>query len=260
MSDQAILVVSFGTTYDDTRKKTISAVEQQIKGQFPQYTVYSAFTSGMVRKALKQRGIEIPSVEEALEQILQDGIKRLVVHPTHLIFGVEYDKLKAAVEAQAHRFEQVLFGTPLLSDYDDIYRVLTVLDGGIPRKMDEALVLMGHGSEHFSNMTYAAMDYFAKANGFDDIYVGTVEAWPDRDEVVSQVLREGFSRVVLTPLMLVAGDHAENDMAGESTDSWQSAFAAQDLKPRCVVRGLGEYEEIRTLYCEHLQKAIDDAL
>ncbi len=256
MSNQAILVVSFGTSYDDTRAKTITATEDHIKRQFPNQTIYSAFTSGMVRSSLKKRGIVISSVEEALTQIIRDGIKSLVVQPTHLIYGDEYDKMCAAVLKQSAQFERLVIGAPLLADYDDIYQVLTALDEGIPRELDEALVLMGHGTQHFSNMTYAALDYFAKANGFEDVFVGTVEAWPDLDEVRSQVLREGFTRAVLTPLMLVAGDHAQNDMAGDSPESWVSAFTASDIQTRCVVRGLGEYEAIRSLYCEHIEAAL----
>ncbi|MBP1736195.1 MAG: Sirohydrochlorin cobaltochelatase CbiK [Oscillospiraceae bacterium] len=260
MSDQAILVVSFGTSFDDTREKTIAATQAQIRRQFPDYAVYSAFTSGMVRGILKQRGIDIPSVEDTLEQILRDGVKRLAVQPTHLLYGDEYDKMRSAVAGQASRFERVTVGAPLLSDYSDMYEVLSALDEGIPRELDEALVLMGHGTGHFSNTTYAAMDYFAKANGFEDVFVGTVEAWPDLDEVVSQVLREGFTRAVLTPLMLVAGDHAQNDMAGEEPRSWRSVFAANGLQTRCMVRGLGEYESVRALYCAHIERALTHEL
>ena len=255
MQNKAILVVSFGTSYDEARKKNIETVEGHIAQKFPRCKVYSAYTSGMVRAALKRRGIHIPSVSEALDSIQKNGFKQLIVQPTHLIYGEEYEKMKLSVSEMADNFESVFIGTPLLADFEDMEKVLAVLREGLAKKDGEALVLMGHGSRHFSNMAYAAMDYLAKSKGYEDVFIGTVEAFPDLDEVLAQVQKKGYKKALLTPLMLVAGDHAQNDMAGDDDGSWLQVFLSKGIETSCVLKGLGEYAGIREIYCEHIEKA-----
>lgn len=256
MSDKAILIASFGTSYDNTREKTIGAVERRIEARFPDFICRRAYTSGMVRKVLEKRGIHIPGVTEALEELANEGVKTVLIQPTHLIYGEEYEKILAEAGAFEDRFQRISFGAPLLADYADIHAVLETLDAGIPRQEGEALVLMGHGANHFCNTVYAAMDYYAAAEGFESVVVGTVEAYPDLEAVSAALKRRGLKKAVLTPLMLVAGDHAQNDMAGDEDDSWANILRAQGLTVRTVLRGLGEYEALQERYCSHAEKAL----
>jgi len=260
MSDQALLTVSFGTSYDDARRQAIDATEAALSAAFPGLPAYRAFTSGMVRRALRGRGIDIPGMSESLARMQIDGVKDVICQPTHLIYGEEYDKLCAALEGVEPHFRRVAVGRPLLADYDDIARVLRAVSGTVCREPDEALVLMGHGTKHFCNTVYAAMDYFARRNGFRDVCIGTVEAWPDLVTAIDSVRERGFARAVLTPLMLVAGDHARNDMNGPGPESWLSRFRAAGIQTRAVVRGLGEYPEIRRIYCDHAREASEHVL
>lgn len=257
MAQKALFVVSFGTSYDDTREKTIGAAERALAAAFPDHALYTAFTSGMVRRALAARGIGVSGVEDALAQMERDGARELLCQPTHLIRGEEYDKLSALLKEHAGRFDRVRLGLPLLSDYDDIGAVLAAVRAHVEREKDEALVLMGHGTGHFCNTVYAAMDYYAQRAGMRDVCIGTVEAWPDLSAAMNCVRERGYRRAVLTPLMLVAGDHAQNDMTGPGPTSWLSQFRAAGIETRAVVRGLGQYEEIRALYCEHARKAAE---
>jgi len=257
MEEKALLAVSFGTSWDDTREKTIIPTERALAASFPERELYTAYTSGMVRRGVRQRGTETMDAGEALSRMEEDGVRDVLCQPTHMLCGEEFDRLAAALRERRDGFEHVSLGRPLLDSYEDIAAVLRILSGGIPREKDEALVLMGHGTRHFCNMVYAAADYFAQRNGFRDVCVGTVEAWPDLGTLIGTVKERGFSRAVMTPLMLVAGDHANNDMAGEGPESWLSRFGAAGIEARAVVRGLGEYPEIRELFCGHAHRAAE---
>lgn len=247
-----ILVVSFGTTFDDTREKNIGAVCHDIQEEFAPMPVYQAFTSGMVRASLARRGITIPPVDEALKQMHKDGITRVAILPTHLLYGEEFDKLCAQAQGCRTLFEEIKIAKPLLAGDKDFIAVLTTLAQALPTQTGEALVLMGHGTAHFCNTVYGALDCRAKALGLDHLFVGTVEAWPDLDAVIAALKKGGFTGALVTPLMLVAGDHATNDMASHEKDSWKTRLIQNGFACRTVVRGLGEYPAVRKLYCSHL--------
>ena len=256
MSDKAVLVVSFGSSFESARRE-IENAEKAIAERLG-YKLYTAFTSGMIRRALKKRGVDVMSPEQALDAAAADGIKYLLVQPTHLLYGDEYDKLCAAAESRRALFGQMVIGKPLLADYDDIKRVLRVIDGGIPREPDEAVVLMGHGTGHFCNTVYAATDFFAKHRGFENFFIGTVEAWPDIDNVIKCLKMSGVKRCVLAPMMLVAGDHAKNDMAGSDKNSWKSRIREAGISVRCVESGLGTMKGICEIYADHAEKAAEE--
>jgi len=254
--DQAILVASFGTTHDDTCEKNIASLERAVAAAFPDAQVYRAFTSTMVRAALARRGKPVGGVDETLERIAASGCRKLTVLPTHLLYGVEYDDLCRRVDAHADLFDEVCLAAPLLADVADYRRVLQTLFEENPLQEYEALVLMGHGTSHVCNPVYAALDYEAKAMGLARVFIGTVEAYPSLDDTVVQVLKAGFKRVLITPLMLVAGDHAVNDMASDEPGSWKTTFEEAGIETRCLVKGLGEYPAVRALYVEHVADAI----
>lgn len=259
MHDRAILIVSFGTSCDDARERAIAAVERAVREAFPRMTCRTAFTSGMIRRKLAERGTLIPGVTEALAALRGEGVRRVLVLPTHLIYGEEYDKLCVEAHAMRGAFDDITIAKPLLANYDDVRAVLAAIDCGVPRRDGEALVLMGHGTAHHSNYIYAAMNDYVRDIGPDGCYIGTVEAYPALDSVLARLAKDGRRSAVLTPLMLVAGEHAQNDMAGDEDDSWMSRLRAAGIETRAVVRGLGEYEAVRALYCEHARQALADA-
>lgn len=260
MNNRAILVVSFGTSYEETREKNILALESDIAKRFPEYRVYSAYTSSIVRKILMKRNIDVDDVASAVEKMAQEGVTEVIVQPTHLLYGFEYEKICKQIDRVGHKFAEVRWGRPLLSNISDLKTVIGVISDGVKADKDSAVVLMGHGTPHFSNVVYPALDYIAKAEGYNQFYVGAVEGYPDLDTVVSQIKKSGYKKVLLTPLMLVAGDHAINDMASDESDSWKTVFEKQGLQVKCIIKGLGEYQGIRNLYFAHIEDAIRPAV
>ncbi|MGI6730663.1 MAG: sirohydrochlorin cobaltochelatase [Anaerovoracaceae bacterium] len=257
--DKAILVVSFGTSYKETRDKTIGAIEADIQYSWPAYEVRRAFTSGMILRVLEKRdGIKIDTVEEALNGLADDGFSKIYIQPTHVINGDEYEKMLRDIDRVESRFETVKVGTPLLTETSDYQIVAKEILSQLP-KLDkkEALVLMGHGTEHHVNAVYPAMDYHFKAMGHPNVFVGTVEGYPDLETVLNQVNQYKPEKIVLLPFMVVAGDHACNDMAGDEEDSWKSVFEAEGYQVDTILKGLGEFEGIRDLYLKHLKAIMD---
>lgn len=254
---KAILLVSFGTSYLDSKSKTIDKILTKTVEAFPDHAVYQAWSSKMIIRILKERDkLFIPTIEEAMEQITADGIENLTVQPTHLINGLENDVMIQTVLEHAPDTLTVHFGSPLLSTTEDHKAALQAVIAEfshIPAK--DALVFMGHGTTHYANSVYAALDYMLKDMGYSNIFMGTVEAYPDLSTLIRQVAKTNAKRVHLAPFMLVAGDHANNDMAGEDRDSWKSLFEAAGYEVVCHLKGLGEYEGIQEIYLEHLREA-----
>jgi sirohydrochlorin cobaltochelatase len=257
---KVILVVSFGTSYNDTRALTIDATEAAIAAAYPDYEVRRAFTSQIIIDKLKDRdGLDIKNVDQAMQQLVADGVGTLVVQPTHVMSGFEYDEMKASIEPYAANFASLVYGAPLLSSVDDYLALVEAFKTEIAPDVaaDTALVLMGHGTHHFANATYAALDYVFKDQGMANVFVGTVESYPDLDTVMAHVQAGGYSKVILQPLMVVAGDHANNDMAGDEEDSWKTVFKSEGFEVETVLRGLGEYEAIQAMYVAHVGDAIN---
>lgn len=259
-AEKVILVVSFGTSYNDSRDITIGAIENAIADEFPDYEVRRAFTSQIIIDKLKERdNLDIDNVTEALDRLVEDGVKELVVQPTHLMHGYEYDDLIAELENYKDKFDSVAVGEPLLNSEDDLNAVVTAITNATAEYSNDetAIVFMGHGTEHEANAVYSELQEAITAAGYDNYFIGTVEATPSLDDMLNAVKEGGYKKVVLEPLMVVAGDHANNDMAGDEEDSWKSQFEAQGVEVECVIRGLGEFEDIQAIYVEHVQEAID---
>lgn len=257
---KALLVVSFGTSHAETREKTIGTIEKNIAEAFPEYEVRRAFTSGMILKVLEKRdGIIIDNVAEAMNRLVSDGFHEVLVQPTHVIPGDEYDNMVTDIQMFADKYEKITIGTPLLYNTDDYRKVIQAVMEQFPDlSKREALVLMGHGTEHPINPVYAALDYQFKDMGYDNVFVGTVEAYPDVETVFRQVDAYHPDKIVLLPLMVVAGDHAVNDMAGEEEDSWRNIFEKAGYEVSCILKGLGEFQSIRDIYLEHIAAAIKE--
>lgn len=260
IGESELLVVSFGTSYNDSRRLTIGAIEGALEEAFSDYSVRRAFTSNIIIEHVYERdGEEIDDVEAALERAIANGVSTLVVQPTHLMSGYEYDDLYEELAEYADSFDAVSIGEPLLTSDEDFQIVMEAIVEWTAEYDDgeTAIVFMGHGTEHESNEVYATMQTLLNESGYDNYYIGTVEATPSLDDVLALVEEGEYTRVVLEPLMVVAGDHANNDMAGDEEDSWKSTFEAAGYEVECLLRGLGENETIQQLYVAHAQAAID---
>lgn len=254
----AVLAVSFGTTIPEAIKANIATLEADLGRAMPDCTVFRAFTSSFICKALAKKGAAVPSTEEALASIREAGFRKVLVAPTHVLAGTEYEKVVASCKKFAYDFDELRIAKPLLSDFEDHRRALEAISAEIPRKQDEALVLMGHGTNHPVDIAYAALNFEAIQMKMDDVYVATVESYPNIFQTIERLKRDGFTRVCLAPFMLVAGNHAQNDMAGDAPGSWKSLCRNAGFDVRCIMRGLGDYEQIRRIYVEHALKALEE--
>lgn len=253
-----LLVVSFGTSYNDTRAVTIEAIENKAREAFPDYEVRRAFTSQIIiDKLAKRDNLVIDNVPQAMERLVKDGVKDVVVQPTHVMNGAEYDEMTAALAPYADKFASFKVGSPLLTAADDYKELIAEITAELPKLGDgEAVVFMGHGTHHFANITYAGLEYVFKQLGHNNVFIGTVEGYPTLDEVIQQLEKNGVKKVYLLPLMIVAGDHASNDMAGDEEDSWKVQLKAAGYEVEPILKGLGEYKGIQEHFVRHIQNAI----
>lgn len=260
IGDNELLVLSFGTSYNDSRRLTIGAIEGDLEKAFPDFSVRRGFTANIIIDHVQRRdNILIDDVDAALERAVNNGVKNLVVQPTHLMHGLEYDELVEEVGNYSDAFDQVVFGEPLLNSDDDFARVEKAITEWTASYDDgeTAICFMGHGTEADSNEIYQKMQDLLTKDGYTNYFVGTVEAQPSLDDVLAKVQAGDYKRVVLEPLMVVAGDHANNDMAGDEDGSWKKTFEDAGYEVECLLRGLGENEDIRAIYVDHAKAAID---
>ena len=259
IGEKELLVVSFGTSFNDSRRLTIGAIEKALQDAYPDWSVRRAFTSQIIIDHVAKRDGEIiDNVHDALERAVKNGVKVLAVQPTHLMSGFEYNDLKNELAEYADAFEQIVLGDALLTidrDYDMLAEAVTeataAYDDG-----KTAICFMGHGTEAESNAVYAKMQTVLSEAGCEHYYIGTVEAEPTVEDLLEAVKEGGYQRVVLRPLMIVAGDHANNDMAGDEEDSWKSVFEAAGYEVTCVLEGLGQLPAVRQLIVEHAGEAL----
>ena len=258
--DKVILVVSFGTSYNDSRDITIGAIENAVTAAFPEYEVRRAFTSQIIIDKLKKRdGITIDNMTEALDRCVEDGVKEIVVQPTHLMAGLEYADVKDELDKYADKFDKISLGDPLLTSDDDYKKVAAAIKENMASFDDgeTALCLMGHGTEADSNADYAKMQEVFKNEGLTQFFVGTVEAEPTCEDVIAAASAAGYKKAVLAPFMVVAGDHANNDMADETDpDSWAAKFVAAGFEVTCLLQGLGQNVAVDDIYVSHVDDAI----
>lgn len=258
MADKVILVVSFGTSYNNNRDLTIGAIENDIKDYFKDYEIRRAFTSQMIINKLKKRdNLVIDNVEDALKRAVNDGVKELIVQPTHMMDGTEYHyKIKDYLDDYMDKFDTLILGEPLIKyeeDYDDLIDCITQTEYGD----DTAVCFMGHGTPADSNIIYTTLQDKLTSKNYDNYYVGTVEAEPSFDDVLAMIKEGEYKRIVLKPLMVVAGDHAQNDMAGDEEDSWKSMFESNGYEVECIIEGLAQSKDIRNMYIKHLEQLIE---
>lgn len=251
-----LLVVSFGTSYDSL-DASIGAVEAALQDANPDYEVRRAFTSQIIIDILAERGQEIDNVIQAMDRLIADGVKEVIIQPTHVMNGFEYDDVMAEISAYADRFDSMKVGRALLATDDDYTKVIAsiVEETAVYNDGETAIVFMGHGTHHEANAVYANLQNRFIDAGYANYFVGTVEAEPTLEQVMTLVENSDAEKVVLLPLMIVAGDHATNDMAGDEEDTWKSAFISAGYEVECVMKGLGEYVGIQQMLVEHAAAA-----
>ena len=250
---QAVVCVSLGASVPAGREN-ITAVENVLRRAAQDRVFISAFTSPTVRRILRERGETVYSVEEALEALWRQDVTEVLVQPTHILRGHEYNKLKREAETWRDRFESLRIGRPLLTDADDLQMLAAGLSATYPARAGETLVLFGHGTDHAANLVYPALQTAFYLAGRPDVLVGTVEGWPAFEDVLAQLKAQDRKSVHLVPLMLVAGDHALHDMAGDTPDSWKSRLEAEGFTVRSTIRGLGVMPAVQDMYRTHLEE------
>lgn len=282
IGENELLVVSFGTSFNDSRVKDIKGIEDALQAAYPDWSVRRAFTAQIIINHVQARdGEKIDNMDQALDRAVANGVKNLVVQPTHLMHGAEYDEMCEAVEQYRDKFDSVAIAEPLLGEVGEDAAVINAdkeavaaaitaeavktagfnsLDAAA--KDGTAFVFMGHGTSHTAKVSYTQMQSQMNALGYKNVFIGTVEGEPEEtacENVIEAVKAAGYTKVVLRPLMVVAGDHANNDMAGDDEDSWKSQFEASGEfdSVDCQIAGLGEVADIQQLYVAHTKAAVD---
>ena len=280
IGENELLVVSFGTSFNDSRVADIKGIEDALQAAYPDWSVRRAFTAQIIINHIQARdGEKIDNMTQALDRAVANGVKNLVVQPTHLMHGAEYDEMCEAIEAYKDQFESVSIAEPMLgevgsdatvinADKEAVAKAITaaaVSEAGFEsleaaKDASTAFVFMGHGTAHVAKVTYSQMQTQMQNLGYENVFIGTVEGEPEEtsaEAVIEAVKAAGYTNVVLRPLMVVAGDHANNDMAGSDDDSWKTVFEAAGFTVDCQIHGLGEIADVQALYVAHTKAAID---
>ena len=282
IGENELLVVSFGTSFNDSRAQDIKAIEDALQQAYPDWSVRRAFTAQIIINHVQARdGEKIDNMQQALDRAVANGVKNLVVQPTHLMHGAEYDEMCQMLDQYSDKFEKVAIAEPLLgevgsdatvinADKEAVAKAVTadaVSDAGYESldaaaKDKVAFVFMGHGTSHTAKVSYSQMQTAMQTLGYDNVFIGTVEGEPEEtacENVIEAVKAAGYTKVILRPLMVVAGDHANNDMAGAEEDSWLSQFNASGAfeSVDCQISGLGSIADVQQLYIAHTKAAID---
>ena len=282
IGENELLVVSFGTSFNGSRAADIKGIEDALQAAYPDWSVRRAFTAQIIINHIQARdGEKIDNMDQALDRAVANGVKNLVVQPTHLMHGAEYDEMCEAVEQYRDKFDSVAIAEPLLGEVGEDATVINAdkeavaaaitaeavktagYDDAAAAAADgTAFVFMGHGTSHTAKVSYSQMQTAMQTLGYDNVFIGTVEGEPEDtacDAVIEKVKEAGYTKVILRPLMVVAGDHANNDMAGADDDSWLSQFNAADCfeSVDTQIAGLGEIGDIQQLYVDHAGAAID---
>ena len=282
IGENELLVVSFGTSFNDSRAEDVKGIEDALAKAYPDWSVRRAFTAQIIINHVEARdGENIDNMQQALDRAVESGVKNLVVQPTHLMHGAEYDEMTEAINGYKDKFESVAIAEPMLGEVGDDATVINDDKKAVAQAITDeackeagfdsmdaaaeagtAFVFMGHGTSHTANVTYDQMQTQMEDLGFKNAFIGTVEGKPEDtacDKVIEKVKEAGYKNVVLRPLMVVAGDHANNDMAGDDEDSWKSQFVASGNFENvdCQIEGLGRIEAVEQIYVDHTKAAID---
>ena len=280
IGENELLVVSFGTSYNDSRVNDIKSIEDALQEAYPDWSVRRAFTAQIIINHIQARdGEKIDNMTQALERAVANGVKNLVVQPTHLMHGAEYDEMCAAIDEYRDQFESVSIAEPLLGEVGSDASVINADKEAVARAVaaaaveasgfdsleaakeaGAAFVFLGHGTAHVARVSYSQMSTQMQQLGYENVFIGTVEGEPEEtacESVIEKVQAAGYTTVILRPLMVVAGDHANNDMAGSDDDSWKPMFEDAGFTVDCQIAGLGGIADIQALYIAHTKATID---
>ena len=282
IGENELLVVSFGTSFNDSRAADIKGIEDALQAAYPDWSVRRAFTAQIIINHVQARdGEKIDNMQQAMDRAVANGVKNLIVQPTHLMHGAEYDEMMEMVDSYRDKFESVAIAEPLLGEVGSDATVINADKEAVAKAITAeavktagfdsldaaaedgtAFVFMGHGTSHTAKVSYTQMQSQMNALGYKNVFIGTVEGEPEEtacENVIEAVKAAGYTKVVLRPLMVVAGDHANNDMAGDDEDSWKSQFEASGEfdSVDCQIAGLGEVADIQQLYVAHTKAAVD---
>ncbi len=253
-----ILVVSFGSSYEMARKQSIAQIEMDIQEAYPEYRLYRAFTSPRIIKGLEEKGIRINNVENTLIKMQNDGIKKVIIQPTFIIRGQEYEQMRRDIEKYRQGFEVIHIGDPLLNSIEDYYEVIEAFVNEIEKAQeDEVILCMAHGVDHFMSVSYAALDYMFKAKGYENIYVATIDGFPSLEDVMRHFNKKSYKCVRIVPFMLVAGHHVRKSLMEQVEENWELKLKSAGYRVKCVFKGLGEYKKIRDIYRKHIEVFIE---
>ena len=257
MSKKAIIAVSFGTSYEETRKLTIERFENAIEEHFKGSPVYRAWTSGIImKKILKRDGLKVDNVSEALEKIKAEGYDEIIVQPSHILEGIEYEKIVAQLNAVKKDFKSIRLGNAMLHDEASYAEISDVIADIFSFVLDEeALVLIGHGSSHETDSSYEELEAAMHASGHENYIVGTIEGELDIKRAISKLKELRPSKVILAPFLIVAGDHALNDIGGDEEDSCINMLKDAGFDVECILKGLGEYEQVIDVFLRRADEA-----
>jgi len=260
---KAIIVASFGTSYENALKNSIEVIEREIEENFKEYDIFRAFTSHKIIKKLKvTKNINILTPEEVLEKLYEDGYDEVIIQPLHIIPGEEYDYIKNIKKEFKEKFSSIKIGRPIFYYQgvegvpDDYSLFIKSIDNIL--KENKNVILFGHGTAHPSASVYGCIQTVLEDEGYQNVFVGTVEGYPSLNNVLNRLKRKNIKEVLLMPLMVVAGDHVLNDMASEEEDSWKTILESEGIKVNLFMKGLGEIKEFRNLYIDRIEDVIND--
>ena len=262
---KAILVVSFGTSHEETREKTLDAIERRIAEEFPDWDVRKAYTSKMIIRILRKRdNLKVDYITEALQRLVDEGFKKVVVIPTHIISGYEFEDVRMISDGFRNRFDTLKIGGAMFSSVNDYEAVINAIEemymkrffGDDPK--GKAMVLMGHGSDHIANACYSELQMRMRRKGIADVYVTTVEGFPSVDYTIEKIQEGDYNKICLVPFLIVAGDHAKNDMAGYDDNSLKTRFTMLGYEVECILEGLGEHKPFQDIFLDHLRDMVND--
>lgn len=260
---KAILVVSFGTSYLDTLKENIERAENQIKDYFTEYDIYRAFTSHkIIRKLQEKYELYVNTPEEMLKELYEDGYEEIIIQPLHLIPGEEFIYIKNVSEKFKSKFQTLKIGRPIfyyqgIEDLPQDYSLFIEATKELYEN-NKAVVLVGHGSSNPANSVYGCLQSVFEDEGFKNVFIGTVEGYPSVENVIRRIKEKNINEVTIAPLMLVAGDHARNDIASDEDDSWKTVLESEGIKVNLYMKGLGENEKFNKLYINRIEDVINN--
>lgn len=256
MKTKAILFAAYGIVDDETRENTVGKLVNMASSRYPDYEIRVSFTSELMIKKVTEKGINIKNAADTLKALAGDGVKEVVIQPLHIIYSSESDRMYNGAKTQSSLFERVKLSKPLLADTADYFKICELLNRVYQVEEEECLVLMGHGTEHYANSSYAALAYTLQQRNYKNIFIGALEAYPGIDVILEEVAAYHPRKVKLAPFLFATAGHAEIDMAGDQETSWKSQIEQLGYPVEIILKGLGDIEEFREIFIDHLADAL----